>query len=251
MHKYFANNTFVGKQIVYLPTCHSTNDIAAKMVPQGELLEGGVVITDEQTAGKGQRGNSWEATPGQNLTFSVLFKPAFLPLSSQFYLNILSSLAIADTLNGYSPEGLAIKWPNDIYIGQAKLGGILIENTLRGQMIEHSIIGIGLNINQTTFSSPKASSLALICGREFVLEQILAELLAHLESRYLQLKTNLYNRLKADYMERLYWMGEERTFKDNDYFIGTICGIDEIGQLMIGTTAGIRKFGIKEVQFIG
>ena len=171
------------------------------MVPKGELLEGGVVITDEQTAGKGQRGNSWEATPGQNLTFSVLFKPAFLPLSSQFYLNILSSLAIADTLNGYSPEGLAIKWPNDIYIGQAKLGGILIENTLRGQMIEHSIIGIGLNINQKTFSSPKASSLALICGREFVLEQILAELLAHLESRYLQLKTNLYNRLKADYMD--------------------------------------------------
>lgn len=250
MHKYFANNTFIGKQIVYLPSCHSTNDIAAKMVPEGKLLEGHVIITDEQTAGRGQRGNSWEATPGQNLTFSVLLKPSFLPLNSQFYLNILSSLAITDTLNVYISEGLAIKWPNDIYYGKSKLGGILTENTLRNGKIEHTIIGIGLNINQQHFSSPKASSLALICDRQFALEAILAELLAHLENRYLQLKNHHYNRLRKEYLEKLYWMGETKLFKDTDYFTGTICGIDDIGQLMIETGDGIKKFGIKEVSFI-
>ena len=250
MHKYFANNTFVGKQIVYLPSCHSTNDIAAKMVPQGELLEGGVVITDEQTSGRGQRGNTWEAAKGLNLTFSVLFKPSFLPVTSQFYLNILSSLAIADTLSVHMPDGMAIKWPNDIYWGQAKLGGILTENALRNGRIEHTIIGIGLNINQQDFSSPNASSMALICGRQFALEQILAELLAHLETRYLQLKNRLYGRLKAEYLKKLYWMGEKRVFKDTEYFGGTICGIDDTGQLMIKASDGIKTFGVKEVSFI-
>ena len=220
------------------------------MVPQGQLLEGSIVITDEQTSGRGQRGNAWEAAKRQNLTFSVMLKPSFLPLSSQFYLNIFSSLAIADTLFGYVPEGLAIKWPNDIYVGQAKLGGILIENTIRGHMIEHSIIGIGLNINQKDFSSPKASSMALICGREFILEDILAELLAHLENRYLQLKGRHYSRLKTEYLENLYWMGEKRIFKDTDYFEGTICGIDETGQLMVETATGVRRFGVKEVSFV-
>lgn len=250
LHKYFANNTFIGKQIVYLPSCHSTNDIAAKMVPERQLLEGGIVITDEQTSGKGQRGNSWEAAKGQNLTFSVMLKPSFLSLSSQFYLNILSSLAIADTLFGYVSEGLAIKWPNDIYVGQAKLGGILIENTIRGHMIEHSIIGIGLNINQRDFTSPKASSMALVCGRTFILENVLAKLLGHLERRYLQLKNHQHSRLKAEYLEKLYWRDQKRTFKDNDYFIGTIRGIDEIGQLIIETASGVRKFGVKEVRFV-
>lgn len=250
MHKYFANNTFIGKQIVYLPSCHSTNDIAAKMVPERLLLEGGVVITDEQTSGKGQRGNSWEAAKGQNLTFSVMLRPSFLPLSSQFYLNILSSLAIIDTLAPHMPEGLAIKWPNDIYWGPYKLGGILIESALRKEKIEHTIIGIGLNVNQQGFSSPTASSMALVCEQQFALEQILAELLAHLENRYLQLKGHHYSRLKAEYLEKLYWMGEKRIFKDIDYFEGTICGIDDTGQLMIETAMGVRRFGVKEVSFV-
>lgn len=220
------------------------------MVPEGNLLEGSVVITDEQTSGRGQRGNSWEAAKGQNLTFSLLLKPSFLPLSSQFYLNILSSLAITDTLSAHMPDGLAIKWPNDLYWEQFKLGGILTENTLRNAKIENTIIGIGLNINQQDFFSPKASSMALVCGREFILEHILAELLAHLENRYLQLKNRHYSPMKAEYLEKMYWMGEKRVFKDTDYFEGTICGIDDTGQLMIETDSGMKKFGVKEVSFI-
>src|SRR5690606_2664881 len=94
LHKYFANTVFMGKQILSLPSCHSTNDIIAKLVPEKSLFEGAVVVTDHQTAGKGQRGNSWEAEPGKNLTFSVLLHPSFLSIDDQFYLYIVTALGI-------------------------------------------------------------------------------------------------------------------------------------------------------------
>lgn len=250
MHKYFANTIFMGKQVVFLPSCHSTNDIAAQLVPEGKLLEGAIVITDHQTAGRGQRGNAWEAAPGKNLTFSLLLKPAFLAIEAQFYLNIIISLAIADFLKGYIEDGVAIKWPNDIYCHDAKMGGILIENALRKGRIEHAIIGIGLNINQKHFASEKATSLANSCIQEFDLEALLHRLLGSIETRYIQLKNGKYQLLLKEYLSKLYWFGENRTFKDSDYFTGTICGIDEIGRLMIATNTGIKKFGIKEVAFI-
>lgn len=250
MHKYFANTIFIGKQVVFLPSCHSTNDIAAKLVPEGKLLEGAIVMTDHQTAGRGQRGSSWEAAPGKNLTFSVVLKPHFLPIRSQFFLNIFTSLTIIDFLKAYVNKGLNIKWPNDIYCNNSKLGGILIENTLRKGTIEYTIIGIGLNINQQCFATEKATSLAQVCQKEFELETLLHQLLVFMEVRYLQLKNGKHQLLLDEYLSKLYWMGEERVFKAADHFTGEICGIDEIGRLMIKTAGGIRKFDVKEVAFI-
>lgn len=250
LHKYFANTIFIGKQVISLPSCHSTNDITASLVPKGSLFDGAVIVTDHQTAGRGQRGNVWEAAPGQNLTFSIWLKPTFLAIEEQFYLNIITSLAIADFLKDYVNEGVSIKWPNDIYWYDSKLGGILIENTLRQGLIEHVIVGIGLNINQQKFGSDKAISLANICHQEFSLDALLHQLLASIESRYLQLKKGNRKQLLAEYLSKLYWFGEERVFQGKDYFTGEICGIDEIGRLKIKTSAGVRRFDVKEVAFV-
>ena len=251
MHKYFANTLFIGKQVVHLPTCHSTNDMTAKLVPQKSLFDGAIVITDEQTAGRGQRGNSWEAAPGKNLTFSIYLRPLFLDIGKQFYLNVAVSLGITDFLKDYLPEGVAIKWPNDIFYYGSKLGGILIENSIRRGRIEHSIVGIGLNVNQQTFASPAANSLARICQQEFELEAILQQLVLNLEQRYLELKREEYDNLIRAYLAKMYWYKEERTFKDeHDFFSGEICGVDENGRLMINTVSGIRTYSIKEIVFI-
>eukprot|EP01137_Pigoraptor_chileana_P015025 Opistho-2@5140 len=107
-----------------------------------------VIITDNQTAGRGQRGNVWEASIGENLTFSLILKPNFLKASEQFQLNVAVSLGVLDCLSEYIDEDLKVKWSNDIYFQNQKMGGILIENTLQGYQIGYSVIGIGLNINQ-------------------------------------------------------------------------------------------------------
>ena len=251
LYKYFANTLFMGKQVIYLPTCHSTNDMAVKLVPENELFEGAVIITDDQTSGRGQRGNTWEAAPGKNLTFSIYLKPSFLAIEDQFYLNIITSLGLCDFLNGYISDGIAIKWPNDIYFRDNKIGGILIENSIRKGGIEYSIIGIGLNVNQTSFSSPIATSMALICNQEFELNTFLQELLLSLEIQYLKLKRGELKKLLNAYLDKLYWKGERHIFMTNGkYFEGEICGIDEIGRLLITTEDQIRAFHIKEITFV-
>lgn len=251
MHKYFANTLFIGKHVIYLPSCHSTNDMAARLVPENKLFDGSVIITDHQTAGRGQRGNTWEAAPGKNLTFSIFLKPEFLEVENQFYLNIVASLGVCDFLNGYMGDEVSVKWPNDIYYRTNKMGGILIENSLRKGTIDTSIVGIGLNVNQTNFSIATATSMAMVCNQDFDLEALTQELLKSLEHYYLRLKKGLYEQLREEYLRKLYWIGESRVFKSNgQFFPGEITGVDNIGRLLIETEAGKKAFNIKEVEFI-
>ncbi|WP_236612907.1 biotin--[acetyl-CoA-carboxylase] ligase [Cesiribacter andamanensis] len=126
-----ADTLFIGSSIIYLPECHSTNTAALHLLENESLPEGAVLITDKQTAGRGQRGNNWEASPGQNLTFSVVLRPRFLPIRDQFLLTISISLAIYDLLTDLQVPALSIKWPNDLYCGTKKIGGILIESSLK------------------------------------------------------------------------------------------------------------------------
>lgn len=233
-----------------LPSCHSTNDILAKLVPKRELFEGAVVVADHQTAGKGQRGNSWEAEPGKNLTFSILLKPTFLAIEEQFYLYIISALGIYDFLKEYMSQGIQIKWPNDVLYYDSKIAGVLIENTIRSRTIDNTIVGIGLNINQIEFKNDNAVSLAMLCKQEFQLEALLQELVLCLEKRYLQLKNNKQNILMEDYLAHLYWLGEKRMFHAGEYFTGEIQGIDERGRLKILSNGRIRLFNFKEVSFV-
>lgn len=251
MHNFQPKTLFLGKNIVYLPSCHSTNDIAAEKIQNESIFDGTVVITSDQTAGRGQRGNSWEALPGQNITMSVILKPDFLSASSQFQLNIAVSLGVHDFLSRYIPEGLSIKWPNDIYVGNRKMGGILIENTLAGSRISHAIAGIGLNINQLSFSDSKAISLRLATRRdEFDLEQLIGELCVSLEKYYLQLKNGHAATQKKQYLQHLFRYQENHYFKkDGIRFIGKIVDIASNGMLMIEVDGIIEHFDFKEVSF--
>ncbi len=250
MSKIRPKTLFFGKNLVYLPSCQSTNDEAARLLQQNAAHEGTIVITDNQTAGRGQRGNSWQTTPGQNLTLSIVLKPHFLTATQQFNLNIAISVGIFDFLEPYLGTALKIKWPNDIYVENKKLGGILIENTLQNSRIESSIVGIGLNINQSDFVNLNATSLGQFTGQFYDLEYLLAELAEQLEKNYLLLRNNKFNALKVKYLQNLFRYQETHWFEYNgERLTGTIIGIDSLGRLAIDIQ-GIRYFDFKEVQFV-
>lgn len=251
LYKIPANTQIIGKKIIYLPTCHSTNDIASEVAPQME--EGAVVITYHQTQGRGQRGNAWEAEAGANLTFSLILKPSFLPVHQQFYLNIAVTLAIIDALYTFLPDDkLKIKWSNDIYYTNAKLGGILIENTLEGENIKNAIVGMGLNINQTQFHHAKAISLKNILQKDFFLPEVLEKILECLEIRYLALKDKKFQLLKQSYLSQLYWYKETHLFHNNagNEFTGEIIDIQDNGRLVIQADGEIHFFNFKEIIFV-
>lgn len=249
MYKSLAKPLFVGKTVQFLPSCHSTNDIAVDYANEGKFSEGAIVITHDQTAGKGQRGNSWESAPGKNLTFSILLKPHFVSIVSQFDLNIIVSLGILDYLKTFK-SGFQVKWPNDIYFEDKKVCGILIQNYLKKQTIDKSIVGIGLNVNQEAFEISSATSLFQITGNTHKLQDVLENIALCVEARYLSLRAGARENLKSIYLDNLYWFGEDHIFKNGKPFSGRIVDISDEGRLQIETTLGIKSFAMKEVVFV-
>jgi BirA family transcriptional regulator, biotin operon repressor / biotin---[acetyl-CoA-carboxylase] ligase len=245
---------FTGHQLVFLSQCDSTNRLAQELVNKNKATEGCVVITDCQTQGRGQRGNTWEAQPHQNITLSVVLQPGFLAPARQFYLHICTSLAVLDLVRTFLPhqaEDVKVKWPNDLYYGNKKLGGILIENTLRGQFIQHSIVGIGLNVNQVSFAHDKAISFQMITGETYPLEQVAERLLEKLEARYLELRQGKQDSLKVSYLQHLYRYQEEHSFLvDGQAQAGRILGVDALGRLSLQLGDQIRYFDLKEISFL-
>ena len=208
---------------------------------QSATPDGSLVITDNQTAGRGQRGNSWHATQGLNFTFSLFVKPSFLRPNQQFYLNIVVALGVFQYLQSRTNRQIFIKWPNDILVEEKKICGILIENTIQGSLIQHSVMGIGLNINQQSFASEKATSLRNITGADYVLSDELDALLSSIEKKYLLLRQGGMKELLQEYYQHLFGMNTEKKFRANDMeFTGTIKGIDSIGRLRVDT-AGEEK----------
>lgn len=254
------NNTFsglfVGKNKVTLTKVNSTNtylkDALSKSAP---FTEGTVIMAGEQFEGRGQTNNSWQSEPGKNLTFSILFNPVFLSVDKQFELNVAICLAINDFLSKYISLPLKIKWPNDSYVGNKKIAGLLIENIIQGSLFKHAIIGIGLNVNQTDFppSLKNVTSLKQILHTDYDLQCLLSEICAAIEFRYLQLKSDKANLLFEEYHDKLYLKGEWNLFKiDGEMQKGKILGITQEGYLKIemANNQTIRKFGLKEIEFI-
>ncbi len=225
------------------------------MVAEQSLAEGDLVITDAQTKGRGQRGNTWEAAPGQNLTFSLVLTPTFLAADQQFMLNMVASLAVADTATHFTNLPVEVKWPNDVYCQDHKIAGILIENTLVGRQIRSSVVGIGLNVNQAHFSLPLPASLRTLTGHFFALPEVLEVLLGHLERYYGQLARGETSSLQADYLARLYARGLWRTFTDlrtgqGQPLVGQIENVAADGRLIVRTEqGGTELFQFKELVF--
>lgn len=248
MYKNPANTLFVGKNLIFMTSCHSTNQVAYDRIGSDPVPEGTIFITSNQTAGRGQMGNTWEAEPGKNLTLSLVLRPSFLEASRQFMLNMAISLGISDWLMTWSDD-FRIKWPNDLFHKDRKMGGILIQNMLRGSSLGDSIAGIGLNINQNQFSVQTATSLTEITGETFALPALLEPLCICLEQRYLQLRGGGKG-LHDEYLNRLYRAGEEHLFHDGQYFRGTIQDVEPDGRLIIRTPSGRRSYGFKEVSYV-
>jgi BirA family biotin operon repressor/biotin-[acetyl-CoA-carboxylase] ligase len=242
----------MGKNLVFVPECPSTNTLAVQISQQSAANDGTLVITDHQTAGKGQRGNVWEAEPHQNLTFSLILKPKFLAVNKQFFLNIAVCVALKDYLMEKTSDLTYIKWPNDILVHEKKISGVLIENQLQGATISHAIMGIGFNMNQERFNVENATSLSLATASTFDLNTELAVMLAKLERRYLQLKQGHYDLLMNLYLAALYRRRERHTFAhDGHEFEGMIEGVDESGKLLIQIEDGeMKSFGMKEIRYV-
>ncbi|WP_422361550.1 biotin--[acetyl-CoA-carboxylase] ligase [Reichenbachiella sp.] len=250
MHKFFAKTQFLGKKVLFLSQCHSTNDTAADLLKEKSEIEGTTIISQNQTQGRGQRGNSWESEPGKNATFSIILKPTTIPTQNQFQLHLITTLAIHQTLFPILGKELKIKWPNDIYYRDRKLGGILIENTLKGSHIEHSIIGIGLNVNQSHFSNVHATSLSDITDSSYEVNELIEQILIELEKKYLELKGGKLKMLEAQYLRRLYQFETTSMYEaDGRIFQGKIIGINPSGLLKVQENELIHEFAFKEVVY--
>lgn len=232
-----------------MPSCHSTNDICAELADDGEPDEGIVVLTEHQTQGRGQGTNKWEAVPGENLTLSYLLDTRFLRINQQFFLNMIVSLAVCETVSSFLDTKTQIKWPNDIFYTQ-KIAGILIQNSLKGGKIEYSVAGVGLNVNQDHFHAD-ATSLRKVTGKWYALQDVFERLSEALEREFINLWDGAHANIKQRYMQRLRWLNETHTFQSyGRRFRGTITDILPQGNLIIQTDTGQQSFAFQEVSFI-
>ena len=240
-------------EIIQLKSIPSTNSYLKELLKQRNLAECSVVITHNQTKGRGQIGNSWESHPGKNLTFSLVFYPNIIPAAQQFIFSKTISVALAVALEHFITP-IDIKWPNDLYYHHQKLGGILIENSLEGNSISQSIVGIGINVNQTSFSSavPNGISMQMISGKEWDLQAVFMRLYESLIKYYQDLIEGNTAFIEQQYLSHLYRKSGYFKYRDKDgEFLATISGIEPSGHLCLKRKdQTISKYAFKEVEFV-
>jgi len=230
----------------------STNAEASRLLRAGRVPEGMIIMTDYQSSGRGREGRAWVSDPGKNILMSWLVYPAFLSVSDQFLLSKAVSVAITDFLSGYSLDA-RIKWPNDILCSGEKICGILIENSVLGMQLRHSIVGVGLNVHQEIFPDfPwKATSMRLQTGISDATDVLADQLTKSLQARYDQLAENGSCSMNRAYLQRLYRRDERSEFTDgNSRFTGVIRGVDELGQIQIESGFSTRSYGFHEITMI-
>lgn len=243
----------IGNTIVRLQETESTNNYANTQIRENVVLEGTVFLAYEQTAGRGQLSNFWESEAGKNLTFSLVLYPDFLEIRRQFMLSKVVTLGIYTALHKYVDQ-LKIKWPNDIYAGNRKLGGILIENSIMYGLLKSSVVGIGLNVNQSVFHStaPNPVSLQILTNQHYDTDCILTEVLTAINYYYMLLREGEDEKIDQEFISVLYRLNEKHLFKaEDEVFSGEIIGVNEIGQLLVRKENGkIMDFHFKEVEFL-
>ena len=241
-------------QILKLDATDSTNQYLKDLLRSENPLDYTIVVAERQLNGRGQMGTVWESEGGKNLTFSVLRRFDSLNVKHQFVLNIAVSLAVYDVLNKLLVPDVTIKWPNDIMSGSKKICGILIENVLKGNRVGKSIIGIGLNVNQTDFSNlDKASSLKRITGRNFNLDELLQGLLECLWLQLESIESKTVSQLLPSYERLLFRKDKPSTFTDahGEMFMGYIRRVSNSGKLVLELEdKEFKEFDLKEVNLL-
>ena len=240
-------------QLIKLNATDSTNNYLKQLILERTLDDFFVVLANHQTNGRGQRGASWLSEKGKNLTFSVLKRNISIKTNEHFLLNILVSLSIIKTLEGFNIPKLSIKWPNDILSDYYKISGILIETLIKNKQIEYAIIGIGLNVNQVSFEGlPKASSLKNIMPITFDRDELLTKIVDNIKTYFQLHSVNGTEFLKAEYESYLFRKDKPSTFKshDNSLFTGIIRGVSASGKLCIQTEDSNKEFDLKELKLL-
>lgn len=239
---------------IKLDAIDSTNTYLKKLAGQNELDDFTTVVTYEQSKGKGQIGASWESEPGKNLTFSTLKKFNKLSATDGFLLNICASLAVSNALKRFLIPNLIVKWPNDILSGNTKICGILIENLLFGNQIKTSIIGIGLNVNQTIFHTvSNATSMKLLLGRTFNLDEVCSAIIEELKNLFSLMEAQEFDLLRKTYEHQLFRKDKPSTFKNikGDFIMGFIRGVSAEGKLLVELEDAIlQEFDLKQIQLL-
>lgn len=229
----------------------STNIYAHQQLQAKKAKSGDVFWTLEQSQGKGQRGTSWQSEAAKNLLFSVVLK-VDLAVDKQFYFSQAVALALYAFLDSLSVSQPCIKWPNDLLVKGDKIAGMLIQNSIQGNQIQHAVVGIGLNVNQIQFEDfkRKATSLKLLKNKDFDLEQLLQQFLLFLKQQLIDFEKKDYRKLNQDYLSHLYGYQSLMPFKDKDgKFSGRIVDIAENGHLQVEKEGVVKSYDLKEVEF--
>ncbi len=246
---------FTAQNLLFFDSLASTNTHAQKLLEENHPPEGTAILTIDQTAGRGQTGSVWVSEPGMNVLCSFIFYPTFLEPTRQFLLNQVISLAVIDALKKIIGQQFLIKWPNDIYFGEKKVAGILIENSIRGNSFVNSVVGIGLNVNQKIFP-PEISnpiSLAQISNKNLINMEVFATLAIAIEQRYLQLRNEFSSaNIQKEYLNNLLGYDELREYKIGLNKIKAILkNVDETGRLLLSGEDGIKYTAwFKEIEFV-
>jgi BirA family biotin operon repressor/biotin-[acetyl-CoA-carboxylase] ligase len=240
--------------IIKVDAIDSTNSFLKKLNGKQFIEDFTVVVAKHQTQGRGQMGANWVSESSKNLTFSVFVDVSAYSLNTPFYLSMATALAVRAALSTLLIPKLNIKWPNDILSRNKKLCGILIENVIKKAHIQHAVIGIGLNVNQTVFTNlPKASSLRNVTGRNYNLDKVLEILITALKQNFSVLKAGQHEQIKLLYETHLFRKHKPSTFKDaeGNLFSGIIKGVSSQGALLVLLeNQVIKAFTLKELTLL-
>ncbi len=241
------------KNILVLNETTSTNNYAMQLINEGGTENGSMVLSYYQKKGRGQRGNEWESTPGLNMLASIIVFPDFLNPAGQFYISKIVSIAIAEWLKPQTNE-IFIKWPNDIYIRNKKIAGILIETSVMGSRLHSAVAGIGLNLNQTKFSEniPNPVSLKTVTGKDYDIKNTAFEIRELFMFWYKNLEKGEFDLIDKLYHKNLFRINEWALYKKNDKtFEARITGTESSGHLILEDRNGEKtNHMFKEVEFI-
>jgi len=250
MNNNSAKTLFDNKTYIFMTECLSTNDYLLKLLKKKNYEEGTMVHTNYQKNGRGQRNNEWLSENGKNLTFSFLLEP-YVELSNQFFLHIITSISIFKTLLKINIKNISIKWPNDIYVNDKKIAGILIENLVYRKFIHKSVIGVGLNINQANFGSLNATSIINETLKRHSLDQILKIFKSTFNKEYLKLNSNKIHEEFDFYKKNLIGYQVEKKYEYNsDVIKGKIIDILSDGILVIQTKNSIMKLNFGDIRLV-
>lgn len=239
--------------VIKLNAINSTNDYLKELLAKQYVENFTAVVAEYQTAGRGQMGAGWLVEPGKNLTFSVLIKDLLLNAKSVFMLNAAVAVSCAQAMEIYAIPDVCVKWPNDILAGNKKIGGILVENSIKSHGEIYSVAGIGINVNQENFDGlPKASSLSKITGQAYDVEIIMTEIIKCLKRNTALLMHGEQESIWQSYQDKLYKKDVPMPFeKDGNRFMGIIKQVSRNGKLQVlHQDDSIAEYGIKEVQLL-